>query len=180
MVEKRIEADARHRRVRLAIGALTPQTRRALETAVRLAIESGDGIDCVFVEEVELFNAASLPITRELAAVTGRPQRFETGHLEQALRRQAADAQRVLEQAAARAQLRWSFEVVRGALLREALRRAGEQDVIVVGISGSAADGPLLELQRAALAALAGAPDWRLRRRGGTLVARPDAIGSAG
>ena len=161
------------RRVRLAIGALTPQTRRAVETAVRIALESGEPLDCVFVEEVELFQAAELPITRELAAMTGRTQRFEPSHLEQALRRQAAEAQRLLAQAAAAARLQWSFEIVRGALLRAALERAGEHDVIVVGISGSAADGPQLELRREALATLAGATDWRLRRRGGTLVARP-------
>ena len=160
-------------RVRLAIAALTPQTRRALETAVRIAIETGQPVDCVFVEELELFQAAALPITRELASTTGRAQRFDPSVLEQALRRQAADAQRALAQAAARARLRWSFEVVRGALLRAAFERAGERDVIVVGISGSANDGPLLELGRDALAALADQPDWRLRRRGGTLVARP-------
>lgn len=161
------------RRVRLAIGALTPQTRRAVETAVRIALEGGGAIDCVFVEETELFHAAALPITRELTVMTGRIQRFEPAHLEQALRRQAAEAQRLLAQAAARARLQWSFEIVRGALLRAALERAGEQDVIVVGISGSAADGVPMELRREALAALAGEPDWGLRRRGGTLVARP-------
>ena len=161
------------RRVRLAIAALTPQTRRALDTAVRIGIETGQPVDCVFVEELELFQAAALPITRELASMTGRPQSFDPLRLEQALRRQAGDAQRELARAAARARLRWTFEVVRGALLREAFARAGAQDVIVVGISGSAGDGPLLELGREALAALAERPDWRLRRRGGTLVARP-------
>lgn len=173
MVEERTERDPARGRVRLTIGALTPQTRRALDTAIRLATEMGEGIDCLFVEDTELFNAANLGVTREVAIVTGRVHRFEPRVLEHALRRQAAETQRLLAQAALRARLQWTFEVVRGALLREALRRAAEEDVIVVGMSGCAADAPLHELQREALAALAGEPDWQLRRRGGTLVARP-------
>jgi len=173
MAERRTDESARTGRVRLAIGGLTPQTRPALETAVRLALEAGDGIDCLFVEENTLFQAAALPITRELAVFTGRVQRFEPGDVERALRRQAADARRLLAQAALRARLRFTFEVVRGALLAEALSRAGEQDVIVIGLPGWLPDAPPRELEREALAALAGETDWSLRRRGGTLVARP-------
>lgn len=161
------------RRVRLALGALTPQTRHALEAAVGIAMQSGEPIDCVFVEEVALFHAAALPITRELTATTGQAQVFEPAHLQRALHRQAAEAQALLAEIARRARLQWSFEVVRGALLEAALARAGEQDVIVIGLSGSGADGPRLELAREALAALIGTPDWTLRRRGGTLVVRP-------
>lgn len=161
------------RRVRLVIGALTPQTRHALEAAVGIALAAGEPIDCVFVEEVELFRAAALPVTRELAATTGRTQHFEIAHLERALRRQAAETRALLAQAAARTRLQWHFEVVRGALLAAALEGAGEHDVIVVGISGSGSDGPRLELEREALATLARVPDWSLRRRGGTLIARP-------
>jgi hypothetical protein len=161
------------RRVRLAIGALTPQTRHALEAAVGIALATGEPIDCVFVEEVELFRAAALPVTRELTATTGRTQHFETAHLERALQRQAAETRALLAQAAARTRLQWHFAVVRGALIAAALEGAGEHDVIVVGISGSGGDGAGLELEREALAALARAPDWRLRRRGGTLIARP-------
>lgn len=170
MVEEHTEGASRTGRVRLVIGALTPQTRRALETAIRLATEAGEEIDCVFVEEAELFHAAALPITREVAVITGRVQSFDAPALALALRRQAADMQRLLAQAALRARLRWTFEVVRGALLAEALRRAEDDDVIVISIAGSRPDAPLRELQRDALAALAGEPDWRLRRSGGTLI----------
>lgn len=164
------------RRVRLALGALTPQTRHALEAAVGIARETGEPIDCLFVEEIALFHAAALPITRELAATTGQARTFDPAGLERALRRQAAEAQTLLARIAQQARLQWSFEVVRGALLDTALARAGEQDVIVIGLSGSGADGPRLELERDALASLIGTPDWTLRRRGGTLVVRPRAL----
>lgn len=161
-------------RVRLAIDALTPQTRRAIDTAVRLALESGDDIDCVFVEELELFRAAELPVTRELGVLSRSPRRFETPDLVQALRRQAAEAQRALEQAAMRSRLRWSFEVVRGALLREALQRAGEHDLIVIALAGCDVDGMVERaIEREALAAMAAEPGWSLRRRSTTLVAYP-------
>ena len=160
--------------VRLAIGSLTPQTRRAIDTAIRLALEAGIPIDCIFVEELDLFRAAELPLTRELGVLTRAPRRFDTGDLVQALRRQAADARRALAQAAIRSRLQWSFEVVRGALLREALLRAGEQDLIVISLSGCDADGAIERaIERDALAALATEPGWSVRRRSTTLVAYP-------
>ena len=163
-----------HGRVHLAIGALTPQTRRTIDTAVRLALEAGDGIDCVFVEELDLFRAAELPVTREMGVLSRSPRRFDTPDLVQALRRQAMEAQRALAQAALRSRLQWSFEVVRGALLHEALRRAGEQDLIVIGLAGCDVDGMIERaIEREALAAMAAEPGWSLRRRSTTLVAYP-------
>lgn len=170
------EGRTERRRVRLAIDALTPQTRRAIDTAVRLALEGGNAIDCVFVEELELFRAAELPVTREMGVLALGARRFDPSDLLQALRRQAAEAQRALAQAAMRSRLQWSFEVVRGALLREALQRAGEQDLIVVGLAGCDLDGVIERaVEREALAAMAAEPGWALRRRSTTLVAYPRA-----
>lgn len=169
---------AEQRRVRLAIDALTPQTRRAIETAVRLAAESGGTVDCVFVEEVELFRAAELPLTREWDVITRSPRRLDTDALLRTLRRQAAEARRALAQAALRSRLQWSFEVVRGALLQEALQRAGEEDLIVVGMAGCDLASALERaIEREALAALAAEPGWTLRRRSTTLVAYPRGAG---
>lgn len=163
-----------HGRVRLAIDALTPQTRRAIDTAVRLALEAGNPIDCVFVEELELFRAAELPLTREMGVLSSAPRRFEPVDLLQALRRQAEQARQALALAAARSRLQWSFEVVRGALLREALQRAGDQDLIVIGLAGCDFDGVIERaIEREALAALAAEPGWAVRRRSTTLVAYP-------
>jgi len=137
----------RHR-VRLALGAVTPQTRRAIDSAVRIAHESGSGLECLFVEEAELFRAAELPITREVGASSGRPRRFEPGDLAVGLRRQAIEARQALAQAAAAAELAWTFDVVRGALLPEALQRAAAQDVIVIGVAGLELEVPVRALER--------------------------------
>ncbi len=166
------------RRVRLAIDALTPQTRRAIETAVRLAAESGSTVDCLFVEEAELFRAAELPLTREWDVITRSPRRLDTEALRRTLHRQAAEARQALARAALHSRLQWSFEVVRGALLREALLHAGEEDLIVVGVAGCGLAGALERaIEREALAALAAEPGWTLRRRSTTLVAYPRRAG---
>ncbi len=175
MVDERPEqARPAGRRVRLALDALTPQTRRAIDTAVRLALEAGDGIDCVFVEEMELLRAAELPFTRELGVLGSGPRRLDPADLMRTLRRQAEETRRALEQAAQRSRLHWSFEVVRGALLNEALQRAGEHDLIVIGLAGCDVDGMIERaIEREALAEMAAQPGWSLRRRSTTLVAYP-------
>lgn len=167
-------ATATARRVRLAIDALTPQTRRAIETAVRLAAETGATVDCVFVEELDLLRAAELPLTREWGVVTWSPRRLDTNALRFTLQRQAGEARQALAAAALRAKLEWSFEVARGTLLKEALQRAGEDDLIVVGVAGCDLEAALERaIEREALAAMASEPGWSLRRRSTTLVAYP-------
>jgi hypothetical protein len=80
-------------RVRLSIGALNPLTRQAIESAVRLAANGDGRIDCLFVEDVDLFRAASLPLTREFGVATsGAARRFDAQGLAGALRQQAARA----------------------------------------------------------------------------------------
>jgi len=124
------------RPVRLAIGAVTPHTRRAIEAALRLAHVTGRTVDCVFVEEAELFDAAALPITRELGVVASGTRRFEPPDLAGALKRQAEQARRELAQAAQRQRVAWSFETTRGRLPQAALERAAEDDTIVIGVPG--------------------------------------------
>jgi hypothetical protein len=123
-------------RVRLAIGAVTPATRRAIDAAIRLARASGGQVDCLFVEEVDLFDAAALPITREMCAVTTAPRRFDAQALAGALRRQAEQARREVSEAGRRSHVATTFDVTRGRLLREPIERAGARDLIVIGVEG--------------------------------------------
>ncbi len=123
-------------RVRLAIGALSPLTRQAIDSAVRLAAEGQGRLDCVFVEDADLFRAASLPLTREFGVATSAARSFDARDLAGALRKQAERARQEVERAAHAARLGVSFEVARGALLDEALQRAGAQDLLVVAAAG--------------------------------------------
>ncbi len=130
-------AAPRASRVRLAIGALNPLTRQAIEGAVRLAGDGHGRIDCLFVEDVDLFRAASLPLSREFGfATSGAARRFDPQELAGALRQQAARARQAVEQAAQAARIGVSFEVTRGALLEEALRHADADDLLVVAAAG--------------------------------------------
>ena len=129
-------------RVRLAIDALTPFTRQAIESAVSLAAQGAVRLDCVFVEPLELFHAASLPLTREFGMAIPSPRRLDRSELERALQLQAGQAQRLLARSAGAVRIEHSFEVTRGALLDEALRRAAEQDLLVVGAAGCELDLP--------------------------------------
>lgn len=137
MAEKPAERGAvRAQRVRLAIGAMNPATHQAIDSAVRLAADGEGRIDCLFVEDVELFRAASLPLTREFGVATSAGRRFEQQDLVVALRQQAARARQAVERAAHAAHLGVSFEVTRGSLLEEALRHAGADDLLVVAAAG--------------------------------------------
>lgn len=123
-------------RVRLAIGGVTPQARRAIDAAVRLAGGLACELDCLFVEETRLFQAAAHPLTREVGVASALARRFDTPDLAGALQRQAAQARHELERAALASRIRWSFEVVRGDLLASALARAAAEDLMVIGAAG--------------------------------------------
>jgi hypothetical protein len=122
--------------IRLALDALTPFTRRAIADAVRLAARSAGRIDCVFVEQIALLRAASLPATREFSLSGSAPKPLQAPDLEQALHRQAREVRRILSEQAKAAGLVWSFDVVRGALIEEALRHASPHDLMLTAIAG--------------------------------------------
>lgn len=152
-------------RVRLTIDALTPLTRQAIEGAASLAAEGERELDCVFVEQAELLRAAALPPTRVFGVTSASPRSLEPDELERALRQQAAQAQRLIAQVARAANLQWSFEVARGALIDEALRRAQPEDLLVLGIAGCELELPQpprilgREPQRTLLALVESLPD---------------------
>jgi len=135
-------------RVRLAIDSLTPLTRQAIESAVSLASQGGAPLDCVFVESLDLFHAASLPLTREFGVALAAPRPLQRAELERALQRQADEARRLLARCAAAVRLEHSFEVARGSLLDEALRRAAPQDLLVVAAAGCELDLPSVSRER--------------------------------
>ena len=151
-------------RVHLAIAGIAP-ARLAIEAALQLARELGEAVDCVFVEHTDLFRAAALPYTREVGVLAPGPRRFEPHDLIAALRRQAEQTRRELEQAARRFHVQCSFEVVRGELLRAAIDRSRPDEVLVVGAQGLAAEQIPLdpERMRAALERALGCPlpVWR-------------------
>jgi nucleotide-binding universal stress UspA family protein len=96
----------------------------------------------LFVEDINLLRLAELPFAMEQGRFSGTRRFLDTEQLERQLRAQEQRVRRTLEAFAQRAQVRWSFEVKRGVVAPELLGAAGEDDLVVVGRSGTSPSHP--------------------------------------
>ena len=113
----------------------------ALETATRLAAWLSAELAGLFVEDANLLRLASLPFAREVGFHSAAVRRLQPIDVERALRLKAARLERAVAQAAEEMNAEWSFRVVRGELLAQALAMATGMDLLVLG-KGSGAIGP--------------------------------------
>jgi hypothetical protein len=123
------------RRILVALDA-SPGSLAALEAAAALAAHSEAELLGIFVEDIELLHAATLPCVREVSLVSARTRRIEHGSIERSLRAQAARAEAALARLAATHRLRASFRVTRGAVLAELIAAAQEADMLALGLAG--------------------------------------------
>ena len=114
----------------------------ALAAAAGLAARLSAELAGLFIEDVNLVRMAGLPFAQEFGRVSAMPRPIRAQDIEREFRLQAERARRALEAAAARLQLHWSFEAVRGMGLRPVFDLARELDLVVVGPSGRLADRP--------------------------------------
>jgi|GEM_PF-6364347 len=125
------------RRVLVALDA-SPSSRDVATAAVELAAQWRAEIEGLFVEDRTLLELAALPLTAP--AGLPRPELAEgewsAETVERRLVLEATGARRTLEEAAARHGLRCGFEVARGHVTEEILRRLAEVDVLVLGRVG--------------------------------------------
>jgi nucleotide-binding universal stress UspA family protein len=105
----------------------------ALEAAAKLASVLRAELVGLFVEDINLLHLAMLPFTYEIERATGVPRHIDRDSMERDLQLQASQARRVLARAATRAELRWSFQVVRGEVKSEILKAALEADLLTLG-----------------------------------------------
>lgn len=117
------------KRVLVALNA-TQETERALNTALAVAQRLGAQLAGLFVEDINLLRLAELPFAREIGVATAAARPVESAQIKRALQQQAAQLEGMLAAAAERLQVSWSFSVVRGQLLGEALAR--EADLMVL------------------------------------------------
>ena len=122
-------------RILVALDA-SPHSEAALKEAVRLAAGLQAELLGLFVEDVDLMRAASLPFARELASRTAQERRLDQLSMERALRGQAERVRRALETTAQGAEVRWSFKVTRGRVSQELLAASAEVDMVVLGRAG--------------------------------------------
>lgn len=129
-------------RILLALDA-SARGLAAMRAAAELAAGLRAELDALFVEDINLLRLAELPFAREVgfASASGRPLAFL--ELERMLRAQAAQMQRLLDEAARRLHLQFRFNVTRGQVLPEVLAKVGDVDLVVLGKAGRAL-APLL------------------------------------
>jgi nucleotide-binding universal stress UspA family protein len=108
----------------------------ALEAAADLAHRLQAELQALFVEDANLLRLASLPFAREVIGASAAARPLDAAAMERALRAQAARVQANLAAAAQRFRVRYTFSVVRGAVVSELLAHSLEVDLLVVGAGG--------------------------------------------
>jgi nucleotide-binding universal stress UspA family protein len=123
------------RRILVALDA-SPHSQTALEAAAELAVGLKAELLGLFVEDINLLRLTQLPFAREIGFFSTSRRQLSTLDLERELRAQASRLRRTLSLAARRAQIPWSFRVVRGVIASELLTAALEADLLILGKVG--------------------------------------------
>jgi nucleotide-binding universal stress UspA family protein len=129
-----VEAPAIHR-ILVALDA-SADSRAALAAAVDLAALLHAELVGLFVEDINLLRLVELPFAREVRFAATAPRRLEREELQRNLRARAAVLRRELEEMTAESKVPAAFQVLRGAVERELLAAAGENDILAVGRLG--------------------------------------------
>ena len=128
------EAEFVVHRILVALDAST-HSLAALAAAVELAAAMEAELEGLFVEDVNLLRLAGLPFAREVRH-TASLEALDSPRMERALKAQATQAREALAAAAGRAQVHWSFRVVRGQVAQEVLEAASRADLVTLGKQG--------------------------------------------
>ena len=149
------EAEFVLHRILVALDAST-HSMAALAAAVQLAAAMEAELEGLFVEDINLLRLAGLPFAREVRH-TASLEALDSLRMERALKAQAAQAREALAAAAQRAQVQWSFRVVRGQVTQEVLAAAARADLVTLGKQGRSRS-PGARLGSTALRVASGAP----------------------
>lgn len=122
-------------RVLVALDA-SPSSQAAARAAVELAVRSKARIEGLFVEDRTLIELSGLGLTAPARLLESPEGEWSPEAVERWLGVQAARARRNLEEAATPHGLTFDFQVVRGHVTEEILRRLPEVDVLVLGRVG--------------------------------------------
>jgi hypothetical protein len=117
------------RRIVVALG--TPGSA-AITTAIELARTLESEVLGLFVEDVALFDLASLPFAGEVGFPSAARRALDVDVLERSLRAQAGRLRQEMFARLAGMPNKWAFEVVRGRVAVALAAAAGTQDLVVV------------------------------------------------
>jgi nucleotide-binding universal stress UspA family protein len=129
------ETSLRIRRILVALDA-SPHSLAALDAAVDLAARMEVELAGLFVEDVELLRIADSPSAREVVYTAASEAPLNRAVMERKLRAQSSQLRKALAAAAHRAQVRWSFQTVRGHVTPALREAAGRNDIVALGRLG--------------------------------------------
>lgn len=129
-----VQEEPETRRIVVAVDA-SPCGRAALAAAAQWAAQVRAELQTLFVEDVDLWRWASLPFANEVPLSYAAPRPLGLTGLECVFRAHAEQVRRTLAEAADRLQIRWTFQVQRGDLVRTSRALAGQAELLIVGMA---------------------------------------------
>lgn len=127
----------------------------ALEAAVNLAASMEAELLGIFVEDLNLLRVAARRGARQIRYPSAITETLDLAAMERDLRVRAEQARKALSAVAERAQVPWSFRVVRGQVASEVLAAASEVDLLILGKAGRSLVGRTVGSTARAVAARA-------------------------
>ena len=122
-------------RILVALDA-SPHSQMALRAAAKVAAAMQAELHGLFVEDATFFHLCNSPFCREIGLRTAVVRQLEQHTVERQLRVLAAEMRRSLARVASEAQVRWSFQVARGAVEQELLAAAEHAALLSLGRAG--------------------------------------------
>lgn len=104
-----------------------------LQAAAELAAQLPAELQCLFVEDIDLFRLATLPFAHEISITSAVFQPLDLEAMERALHRLADQARQSLSELAERLRVPWSFRVARGHPIRLPRESVEAVDVLILG-----------------------------------------------
>jgi nucleotide-binding universal stress UspA family protein len=127
--------DRRRERIVVALDA-SPYSLAALRTAAELAMLLDIELEGIFIEDINLLHLCGFPFGQEIGSYTATVRRVDNVGVERQLRALANVIQQSMSQVATRMPVRWSFNVRRGAVVRELLEATQNAHLLSLGRSG--------------------------------------------
>lgn len=128
------------RRILVALD-VSKHSLAALDAAVDLAARMEAELLGIFVEDLNLLRVAGLRGARQIRYPSATTEALDLAAMERDLRVRAEQARKALSAVAERAQVPWSFRVVRGQVASEVLAAALEADLLILGKAGGSLVG---------------------------------------
>lgn len=138
--EHRTESRTEIQRILVALDA-SRSSLSALRNAVELAERLGAELIGLFVEDINLFRLAQLPLAWEMSIFSPAVRRLESMELERQLRVQAERMRAILQHACEERSIAWDFQVTRGPVAAELLTAGMNADLMILGKIGGSFPG---------------------------------------